>query len=72
MTHDDLQRPRVHAAPCQGIASGVAKHMHVDGKFEASSPAKPFDELLCAIDGYRRPAFAEEEETAMLAVPNEP
>ena len=51
MTHEDLQRPRVHAAPCQGIASGVAKHMRVDGKFEASSLAKPLDELLSAIDG---------------------
>jgi hypothetical protein len=51
MTHEDLQRPRVHAAPCQGIASKVAKYMGMDGKFEASRLAKPLDELLCAIDG---------------------
>ena len=51
MTHEDLQRPRVHAAPCQGIASGLAQHMGMDGKFEASRLAKPLDELLCAIDG---------------------
>lgn len=51
MTHEDLQRPRVHAAPCQGIASRVAKHMGMDGEFEASRLAKPLDELLCAVDG---------------------
>jgi hypothetical protein len=51
MTHEDLQRPRVHAASCQGIARGVAKRVGVDGEFEASRFAKPLDELLCAVDG---------------------
>jgi hypothetical protein len=51
MTHENLQRPRVHAAPCQGIASRLTKHMGMDGEFEASRLGKPLDELLCAVDG---------------------
>ena len=47
MTHENLQRPCAHAAPCQGIASRMAKHRGMDGEFEASRLAEP----PCTIDG---------------------
>jgi hypothetical protein len=68
MTHEHLQRPRIHAAARERISGTVAQHMHMNRKFDASSLAKPLDKLLDAVDGQRRSAFAEEQEAAMLAV----
>jgi hypothetical protein len=50
MTHENLQGSGVHAPPCQGIASTMAKHVYVDGEFEASGLAEPLNKLLYAVN----------------------
>ena len=51
MAHERLQCPGIDSTGRQGVASGVAEHVGVDREWQPSGLAKPFYELLCAIDG---------------------
>jgi len=53
MPHERLQRAGVYPAPGKGISCAVAKHVDVDGKGQSGGLAKPFNELLSAVDGQR-------------------
>jgi len=51
MAHECLQRPCIDSSGRQGVASGVAQHVSMDREWQLSGLAKPFYELLSAVDG---------------------
>ena len=68
MPHERLQRAGVYPAPGKGISCAVAKHVDVDGKGQSGGLAKPFNELLGAIDGQRCAALADKQIPAVRAI----
>ena len=51
MAHERLEGACIDAAASQGVARPVPQHVGVDRECEAGGLAKPFYELLSAIDG---------------------
>jgi hypothetical protein len=50
MPHEGLQRPRIDSTRRQSVASSVPQHMSMDWKWQPGGLAKPFYELLSAVD----------------------
>jgi hypothetical protein len=50
MAHEGLQRSRIDPACRQGVASSMPQHVSMDWEWQLSSLAKPFYELLGAVD----------------------
>jgi hypothetical protein len=65
MAHERLKRPGVDSACRQGVASSVTQHVGVDPEGQSSSLAKPFNQLLGAVDRKCRLAFRQEHEVCM-------
>jgi len=50
MANEGLQRPCIDSAGCQGVASSMPQHVSMDREWQLSGLAKPFYELLSAIN----------------------
>ena len=50
MTHEGLQCPCIDSTSRQGVASSMAQHVSMDREWQLSGLAKPFYELLSAVD----------------------
>ena len=53
MAHKGLQCPRIDSAGCQGVSRSMAQHVSMYPEWQLSSLAKPFNQLLGAVDGMR-------------------
>jgi len=51
MAHEGLQRSRIDPSARQGVSSRMAQHVSMDREWQLSGRAKPFYELLGAVDG---------------------
>jgi len=51
MTHECLQRPCIDSTSRQGVASRMAQYVSMNWEWQLSGHAKPFYELLGAVDG---------------------
>jgi hypothetical protein len=60
MAHECLQRPGIDSTACKGVPGSVPQHVSVDREWQLSGHAKPFYQLLRAVDGKRPtlPQFA--------------
>ena len=68
MPHKRLERPGIDTSARKGISSAVAKRVDVNWEGKSSGLAKPFNELLSAIDGEGCTALADEQIPAMFAI----
>src|SRR5215831_14615323 len=50
MAHEGLQGPRIDSTSRQGVASRMPEHVGMDREWQLSGHAKPFNQLLRAID----------------------
>ena len=51
MAHEDLQCTCIDSTARQGVAGSMPQHVGMDREWQLSGLAKPFYELLCAVDG---------------------
>jgi len=65
MAHEGLQGPGIDSSGRQGVASGMAQHVGMYSEWQLSGLAKPFNQLLGAIDGKRRLALGQEHKVCM-------
>ena len=57
MAHEGLKRACIDSPASQGVPSSMAQHVSMDRDWQLSSHAKPFNQLLSAIDGKGRLAL---------------
>ena len=50
MAHERLQRSCIDSTGRQGVASGMSQHVGMDREWQLSGLAKPFYELLGAVE----------------------
>ena len=62
MAHEGLQGPRIDSPSRQGVASRMPEHVGMDREWQLSGHAKPFNQLLRAIDRQRCLALGQEHE----------
>ena len=65
MAHEGLQRSGVDPAGSQGVSGGMAQHVGVDREWQLSGHAKPFNQLLGAVDRKWRLALGQEHEVGV-------
>src|SRR3954454_18951205 len=68
MAHEGLQCPRIDSTARQGVAGCMAQHVSMDREWQLSSDAKPFNQLLRAVDGKRCLALGQEHEVSMRMI----
>jgi hypothetical protein len=54
MAHEGLQRSRIDSSGRQRVAGSVPQHVSMGREWQLGGLAKPFYELLGAVDGKRR------------------
>jgi len=62
MAHEGLKRACIDSSTGQGVPSSVAQHVSVDREWQLSGHAKPFYQLLGAVDGKGRLSLGQEHE----------
>jgi len=65
VTHEGLQRSCLNPSARQGVTSGMAQHVRMDREGQLSGHAKPFNQLLGAVDGQGSLALGQEHEVSV-------
>ena len=69
MTHEYLKRPSIDSTGRQSVSRSMAQHVSVDLEWQICGLAKPFNQLLGAVDGKRRLTLRQEHEIRMGTKP---